>query len=97
MPIVAIKFIPHSYQGVLGLGLIPALSMQTQGSYVTLISAYLVTLPVASLFAFSLDKGIEGLLWGAATGNVCQAAGFAFFILLSDWNKISMEAVTRVK
>ena len=29
MPIVAIKFIPHSYQGVLGLGLIPALSMQT--------------------------------------------------------------------
>ena len=29
MPIVAIKFIPHGYQGLLGLGLIPALSMQT--------------------------------------------------------------------
>lgn len=27
MPIVAIKFIPHGYQGLLGLGLIPALSM----------------------------------------------------------------------
>ena len=27
MPIVAIKFIPHAYQGLLGLGLIPALGM----------------------------------------------------------------------
>ena len=71
MPIVAIKFIPHGYQGLLGLGLIPALSMQTEGSYVTLIVAYAVTVPVSCLYAFWLGHGIVGLLWGAATGNVC--------------------------
>ena len=27
MPIVAIKFVPHGYQGLLGLGMIPALGM----------------------------------------------------------------------
>ena len=85
MPIVAIKFIPHGYQGLLGLGLVPALSMQKEGSRVTLIVAYLITIPAACLYAFGLDHGIVGLLWGAATGNVCQAAGYTFFILSADW------------
>ena len=71
MPIVAIKFIPHGYQGLLGLGLVPALSMQREGSRVTLTVAYLVTIPAACFYAFVLDHGIIGLLWGAATGNVC--------------------------
>ena len=70
MPIVAIKFVAHGYQGLLGLGLIPALGMQKQGSYVTIFSAYLITIPAALYYAFFLDKGIEGLVWGSATGNV---------------------------
>ena len=48
----------------------PALSMQKEGSRVTLFVAYLVTIPAACFYAFGLDHGIVGLLWGAATGNV---------------------------
>ena len=55
MPIVAIKFAPHGYQGLLGLGLIPALGMQKQRSYVTIFSAYLITLPAALYYAFILE------------------------------------------
>ena len=97
MPIVAIKFIPHGYQGLLGLGLIPALGMQKEGSYVTLSVAYLVTVPTACLYAFVLNHGIVGLLWGAATGNICQAVGFATFILSKDWYEISREAAERMQ
>ena len=63
----------------------------------TLSVAYLVTVPAACSYAFLLDKGIQGLLWGAATGNVCQAAGFAYCILSKDWYEISREAVERIK
>ena len=97
MPIVAIKFIPQGLEGFLGLGLIPALGMQTEGSYVTISVAYLVTVPVACLYAFVLNHGIVGLLWGAATGNVCQAVGFAAFILSKDWYQISREAAERIE
>ena len=58
MPIVAIKFIPHGYQGLLGCGLIPALGMQTEGSYITVTVAYFVTLPTACFYAFVLKHGV---------------------------------------
>ena len=59
--------------------------------------AYLVTVPASCSYAFLLGKGIQGLLWGAATGNVCQALGFAYCILSKDWYEISREAVERIK
>ena len=54
IPVVSLKFIPDGYQGVLGYGVMPALSMQKATFKITLVVAYLVTLPSGYLMAFTL-------------------------------------------
>ena len=70
---VSLKFIADGYQGVLGYGVMPALSMQKVAFKVTLIVAYFVTLPSACFLAFMLNYSVVGLVLGAAIGHAAQA------------------------
>ena len=89
LPVVAFKYIFDGYQGMLGIGVIPALSMQSTGFKITASIAYGVYIPVGCLFAFGLKAGIVGLVWGACTGHIAQCSAYAFFILRADWYQIS--------
>ena len=69
IPVVSLKFVSDGYQGVLGYGVLPALGLQAIGFKITLTVAYLVTLPAAYLFAFTLSQSVVGLVYGAAAGH----------------------------
>ena len=77
--------------------MLPALSMQSTSFKITLTVAYLVTLPTACLFAFTLDYSVKGLVYGAAAGHTCQAIVYWICIVRRDWDEIIEEAATRIK
>ena len=82
---------------MLGIGVIPALSMQSVGFKITATVAYGVTIPAGCLLAFYADLSIQGLIWGACIGHVVQAVLYAFWILRADWYQISEETAKRIK
>ena len=82
---------------MLGIGVIPALGMQSVGFKITASVAYGITIPVGCLFAFVFKLGISGLLWGACIGHMTQASLYAYWILKTDWFKISQETAERIK
>ena len=69
IPVVSLKFVSDGYQGVLGYGVLPALGLQEIGFKITLTVAYLLTIPAACLFAFTLSFGVVGLVYGGAAGH----------------------------
>ena len=69
MPFVAIKYIFDGYQGVLQ-GSVRALGLQKDAMWICLGVAYLVSIPVGCLFAFTFGLGINGLILGSASSNV---------------------------
>ena len=73
------------------------MSMQSTSFKVTLTVAYLVTLPTACLFAFTLGYSVKGLVYGAAAGHGVQALLYWLCLVRQDWEKISEEAAVRIK
>ena len=72
--------------------MLPALSMQSTSFKITLTVAYLVTLPIACLFAFTLDYSVKGLVYGAALGHTVQAIVYNICIVRRNWEEIIEEA-----
>ena len=77
--------------------MLPALSMQSTSSKITLIVAYLVTLPLACIFAFTLKYSVICLVLGIATGHALQSLLYWVAVLRADWDKISEEVAERIK
>ena len=97
LPVVAFKYIFDGYQGMLGIGVIPALGMQSVGSKITVLIAYLVTIPVGCLLCFVLGLGVVGLTWGSCISHVIQSTAYAIVILRKDWYEISDKAAQRIR
>ena len=55
IPVVSLKFVSDGYQIVFGYGVLSALGLQAIGFKITLTVAYLLTIPAACLFAFTLS------------------------------------------
>ena len=96
IPILALKFIPDGYQGF-ATGVIRALGKQKEASKITLIVAYLVTLPVACILAFVFKMGVSGLIIGSAVSHVLQTILYSKLILNEDWEQVSQQAVDRIE
>ena len=77
--------------------MIRGLGRQKIAMYMTLIAAYPVQLPIAIWLTFRLKMGIAGLWWGDICGMITQMTLFFFLIGLSDWEKITTEAVARIE
>ena len=73
------------------------MGLQSTTFKITLTVAYLVTLPLACLFAFTLDYSVKGLVYGAATGHALQAILYYVCLVTQDWEKITEEAAARIK
>ena len=67
IPIVALKYVWDGLQAY-AQGIIRALGLQNPAAIIALISAYLIQIPLACLFAFKLDMGVAGLLWADGSG-----------------------------
>ena len=61
-----------------------------------MVVAYLITLPLACLFSFSLGLSVAGLVYGIAIGHVIQSLMFWIAVTRQDWNKISEDAAKRI-
>ena len=94
---VAFKYIFDGYQGMLGIGVIPALGMQSVGSKITVSIAYLVTLPMGCLLCFVLELGVIGLTWGSCISHIVQSTAYVIVILQRDWYEISDQAAKRIR
>lgn len=95
--IMAVVTFFDTIQG-LAQGVIRALALQKQASYIALAAYYLVTIPLACLLCFVGNMNVGGLWTGVGVGCFLQAY---FYIHLckytADWDKIADEAYKRVQ
>ena len=70
-------------------GIIRGLNRQAYGSIYTLICYYILGMPLALVFAFTMKMGIMGLWLGFTIACVILDIGFAMIISCPDWYKIA--------
>lgn len=87
MTIVATNQICDSVN-VIEAGVLRGQGRQQLGSYLNLVSYYLIALPLAFFFAFHLDFGLGGLLGGLIIGVAFLTFAELACILKSDWDHI---------
>ena len=58
---------------------------------------YIVAIPAASLFAFVLHWGVEGLYAGLILGATVQAIGYSVHLRKVDWQAEATIAANRVE
>ena len=61
-------------------GAVRGLGMLELGSYMVLFAFYIVSLPVAYLFAFVFKMGMKGLWWGVVVGTISEVILYFIFL-----------------
>ena len=78
-------------------GVIRALALQKQASYIALAAYYIVTIPLACLLCFVGSMNCGGLWVAVGAGCALQAFFYIYlFWYMADWDQISDEAFKRV-
>ena len=77
-------------------GVISGAGKQLAASPCVLVSYYIIGLPGAALFAFTLGWGSLGLCLGTAVGTAAHAAFFYFIVWRLDWDHEARRAAARV-
>ena len=70
-------------------GVIVALGKQKEGGKILLPTAWFIMIPSAYLFAFVLECGVVGLIYGALCTYLLQVVLLGRFIYRQDWDLIS--------
>lgn len=71
-------------------GIIKGLGRQVYGSVYTLFCYYILGLPLALLFGFTLEMGVAGLWFGYTIASIFLDAGFWVIINCCDWDLIAI-------
>lgn len=59
---------------------------------------YVVSLPCAYLFAFTLKMGMVGLWWGVVAGSVSEVILYFFFLrFMCDWRRLAVEISEKMR
>ena len=82
--IIVLAYVPDCIQGSIQ-GVIRALGVQKQGSYIALIAHDLLSVPLACLFVFKMGMDVRGLWTGVAIGTTFQAIFYTRLVLVTDW------------
>lgn len=80
---------------VLGAGILRGQGKQRIGSILSLVSYYLVALPIGYIMAFPLRHEVAGLWMGLIAGVAFLAISEAYVIYFSNWNSIFIESFNR--
>ena len=70
-------------------GVIVALGKQKEGGKILLPTAWFIMIPSAYFFAFVLEFGVVGLIYGALCTYLLQVVLLGRFICKQDWDLIS--------
>ena len=88
----AIYQIPDCLACVLG-GILRGQGRQYIGGYLNLFSYYVVALPVAYLFGFTLNMQLFGLWMGMIVALVFVSGSELYYVIISDWDTIISESI----
>ncbi|KAH8680883.1 MATE efflux family protein [Xylariales sp. PMI_506] len=94
LPLVAVMQVFDSV-AAMSHGLLRGIGKQHFGSYSSLLSYYLVGLPISFGTGFGLDWKLEGLWFGVTLGLVLVAIVEYCYIYMTDWNQSVAEAEHR--
>ena len=94
--IIMLAFLPDCIQGSIQ-GVIRALDVQKQASYLAIAAFYLCSIPMACILVFKVGMGVEGLWIGMACGILLQGIFYTTLVLRTDWQEVAYEAVARIE
>ena len=96
LKIIAIVTVTDGGQGFIQ-GQIRALGAQREAAFIAIGCFYIVSVPLACVFAFWLDWSIYGLWFGIGIGSLCEVILYLRLVLVTDWQKIADEAADRIE
>jgi MATE family multidrug resistance protein len=77
-------------------GIIRGIGKQGWGSIVTLVSYYLIGMPMALYFCFNLDMKLNGLWIGFDIAQIFLDTGLILVVVLPSWEKIHEESKAKL-
>jgi len=78
-------------------GMIRALGLQDIASYIALSLFWGLGIPLAALCAFYFEWDVLGLNCGLSVATIIQFFAYYYIVQRKDWQKISEEAIKRMK
>ncbi|TVU13186.1 hypothetical protein EJB05_40718, partial [Eragrostis curvula] len=93
-PLLIGSVVLDSTQGVLS-GVARGCGWQHMAAWTNLVAFYIVGLPLALLFGFTLGLNIKGLWLGQICGLLCQNCVLLFITLRTNWEKIDLTTLNQ--
>ncbi|TVU40237.1 hypothetical protein EJB05_13690, partial [Eragrostis curvula] len=93
-PLLIGSVVLDSTQGVLS-GVARGCGWQHMAAWTNLLAFYIVGLPLALLFGFTLGLHIKGLWLGQICGLLCQNCVLLFITLRTNWEKIDLTTLNQ--
>ena len=78
------------------LGCVRGLGLQQVSSIISIITMFMVGIPLALHYAFTLKFGISGFWLGIYNGVILQLVLNYILICRADWHKIAADSVKRM-
>jgi Na+-driven multidrug efflux pump len=68
------------------------------GNWVAFFAFYVVSLPCAYIFTFTLKMGMVGLWWGIVAGSLAEVVLYFFFLrFIANWRRLAKKISTQMK
>ena len=68
-------------------GVVRALGLQKKNSFITLLFAYGLGIPLAALFCFQLQEGLSGMWFGISVANFLLVFAIAKLVSKANWTQ----------
>ncbi|KAN0045442.1 hypothetical protein ACTA71_005820 [Dictyostelium dimigraforme] len=78
-------------------GVVRGMGRVITGALCNFIAFYVISIPLSAVFAFPLDKGVEGLWWGLCVGLVSICVILIIIIFRVNWTSEMDKAFERTK
>ena len=70
-------------------GVVRALGLQKKNSFITLLFAYGLGIPLAALFCFQLQEGLSGMWFGISVANFLLVFAIAKLVSKANWTQVA--------
>eukprot|EP00347_Sterkiella_histriomuscorum_P016534 403352823 len=79
----------------MGNGLIIGIGRQAKASIFTIMSFWIIGVPLSAILAFSFDMQLQGLWLGSLVGVIICAISYYTLLTVTDWHQRIREAISR--
>ena len=77
-------------------GIIKAMGYQKYATYICLVGYWIISIPLAYVFAFTLKIGVRGIWMGSPIGLFCVSSAFLYLIYSADFEELSRKISDRI-